>query len=84
MAQILVRNLDDRVKERLRQRAHAHKRSMEDEARVIIAEAVATPADRDTGWATRISQRFKACGLADEEIDKFELRGEDVRPAEFE
>ena len=40
MASITIRNLDDDVKTRLRVRAAEHGRSMEEEARVIIREAV--------------------------------------------
>jgi len=40
MAQLIVRNLEDKVKRRLRQRAKNHGRSMEEEARVIIRAAV--------------------------------------------
>ena len=40
MAQLLVRNLDDDVKARLRVRAAEHGRSMTDEVRVILRQAV--------------------------------------------
>jgi plasmid stability protein len=40
MASITIRKLDDRVKARLRLRAARHGRSMEEEAREIIAKAV--------------------------------------------
>ncbi len=40
MASITIRNLDDKVKTRLRMRAAEHHRSMEEEARVILGEAV--------------------------------------------
>ena len=39
---LTIRNLDDTVKQRLRIRAASHGRSMEAEARVILAEAVKT------------------------------------------
>ena len=39
MASITIRNLDDDVKTRLRVRASANGRSMEEEARLILAEA---------------------------------------------
>ncbi len=42
MAQILVRNLDDAIKERLRRTAAAHGRSMEEEVRVILHTALAS------------------------------------------
>ena len=40
MASITIRNLDDDVKTRLRVRAASHGRSMEEEARLILREAV--------------------------------------------
>ena len=40
MAQLLVRNLDDDVKARLRVLAAEHGRSMEEEVRVILRQAV--------------------------------------------
>ena len=40
MASITIRNLDDDVKTRLRVRAAEHHRSMEEEARLILREAV--------------------------------------------
>ncbi len=49
MASITIRNLDDDVKTRLRVRAAAHHRSIEEEARIILRDAVndgrATPRD---------------------------------------
>ena len=46
MASLTIRNLDDEVKSELRVRAARNGRSMEDEARVILGEAV-RPAARD-------------------------------------
>ena len=40
MASITIRKLDDEVKSRLRMRAAGNGRSMEEEARVILREAV--------------------------------------------
>ena len=40
MASITIRNLDDDVKTRLRVRAAEHRRSMEEEVRIILREAV--------------------------------------------
>jgi antitoxin FitA len=40
MADITVRNLDDTVRQRLKQRAAAHGRSMEAEVRAILTSAV--------------------------------------------
>lgn len=40
MAQLLIRNLDETLKQRLRERAAVHGRSMESEARDIIEHAL--------------------------------------------
>ena len=48
MASITIRNLDDEVKTRLRVRAADHGRSMEEEARLILRDAVGRkPSSRD-------------------------------------
>ncbi|MCY4183626.1 MAG: plasmid stabilization protein [Gammaproteobacteria bacterium] len=48
MASITIRNLDDQVKTLLRVRAAAHHRSMEEEARLILRQAVgAKPSSRN-------------------------------------
>lgn len=49
MGQLLVRNLDDRVKNQLRIRAAQHQRSLEAEARTILTEAANNPADDPVG-----------------------------------
>jgi plasmid stability protein len=84
MAQLVVRNLDEQVKMRLRARAAAHGRSMEEEARVILAAAVAAVRPRvedEAGLGTRIARRFAGRGL-NGGIE--ELRGGLVRPAAFD
>ena len=47
MASITIRNLDDDVKTRLRMRAVGNGRSMEEEARLILSDAVGAEAERD-------------------------------------
>jgi plasmid stability protein len=82
MAQLIVRNLDSDVKERLKRRAQKHGRSMEEEARHILREAVRPESANRGGLGTRIARRFARWGLAEgEEIP--ELRGHPVRPAKF-
>ncbi len=55
MTSITIRDLDDDVKKRLRERAVEHHRSMEEEARVILTDAVksARTAPRDLAKFTR-------------------------------
>ena len=43
MASLTIRNLDDGLKARLRIRAAQHGRSMEEEVRVLLQEALASP-----------------------------------------
>jgi plasmid stability protein len=54
MASITIRNLDDTLKQRLRVRAAAHGRSMEEEAREILRDVVGRGAPpRDLAAAIR-------------------------------
>ena len=68
MASITIRNLDDDVKTRLRVRASANGRSMEEEARLILAEAVdRAPAPRE-GLGTAIHELFEPFGGVELEL----------------
>lgn len=83
MAQIVVRNLEEDVKQRLKRRAVLHGRSMEEEVRDILREAVRDP-DSRYGLGTEIVRRFSGAGIGlrkGEEIE--EIRGE-ARPAVFD
>ena len=80
MAQILVRKIEESVKERIRKRARQHGRSMEEEARDILRSAVAVTKKPEEGLGTRIRKRFANTGL-DFEIP--EIRGYEPRPAKF-
>jgi plasmid stability protein len=62
MASITIRNLDEETKERLRVRAAQRKRSMEDEARNILREALARGNEGGPGLARSISERFEPLG----------------------
>ena len=81
MAQIIVRDLEDDVKVRLKARAEQQGRSMEDEARHILREAVKAPSRPLIKLGTRISRRFLRDGLTE---DAREMRGQPPRPASFE
>lgn len=61
MASITIRNFDDILKQKLRMRAAEHRRSMEEEVREILREAVGqAPPAKDLGGS--IHQRFAAIG----------------------
>ena len=73
MAQILVRNLEENVKRRLRRRAKANGRSMEEEARMIIREAVADNAPpKAEGLGTRRAKH--SAGKVPKEFKVMEIR----------
>ncbi len=78
MAQLIVRNLDDDLKELLRRRAALRGHSMEEEVRDILrAAANAEPATEGPRLGTRLAARFRGRGL-DEPIA--ELRGKRLVP----
>lgn len=69
MASITIRNLDDDLKRRLRVRAAENGRSMEEEVREILRQAVGMPiAPRDLGQS--IHARLAALGGV--EVDRQE------------
>ena len=67
MSSITIRNLDDKLKARLRLRAASHGLSMEQEVRNILHKALAEDSVPSSGseLAKRINQRFQGLG-ADE------------------
>ena len=67
MASITIRNLDDEVKHRLRVRAAGNGRSMEEEARLILREAVA-PEPEPKNLAQFIRDCFAPYGGVDLEL----------------
>jgi antitoxin FitA len=78
MASITIRNLDDSLKRALRIRAAEHGRSMEEEAREILRQAIGkAPANRNLGEA--IHRRFAALGGADLELPPREAMPEPTR-----
>jgi len=80
MAQVVVRQLEENVKERLRRRAKRHGRSVEAEIREILRAAVQEGSPPITKLGSRIAGRFKGKGLRDELP---ELRGQPPRAAEL-
>lgn len=78
MATLTIRNLDEATKRRLRVRAAEHGRSMEEEARRILRDAVETlPGRRDLGKSIRA--RVKAVGGVELEAPEREPMRDPVR-----
>lgn len=82
MAQLVVRNIESRVKQRLQHRAKRHGRSMEEEVREILRNAVTEKHVPARGLGTEIAALVKKRGGLTAEIP--ELRGHEVKPADFE
>jgi plasmid stability protein len=80
MAAVTIRNLDDRIRERLRIRAARHGRSMEAEMRAILADAVCEPGE-NAGLLHAFRQGFGKLGGVELEIPP---RGTRPRAADFE
>ena len=81
MAQLVVRNLEDDIAQKLKKRARRHARSTEAEVRHILRAAVQEPPAGPSKLGTRIARRFQRSGLS---ADLPELRGAAVRAAEFD
>ena len=63
MAQIVVRNLDNSIKERLKKRAKKHGISMEAEVRLILANSLKEKKSSSLGLGSAIAARFMKKGL---------------------
>jgi len=80
VAQLLVRNLEDDVKRRLKARAQQHGRSTEEEVRDILRRAVMSEAEPKEPLGERFRLLFEGIGL---EGDLPELHGQAARPADI-
>lgn len=80
MAQLVVRNIEETVKNRLKRRAARRGRSLEAEVRDILRHAVQGDEAASEGLGTFIARQFAGKGL-DFEIP--EWHGEQARPAKF-
>ncbi|QZY47765.1 FitA-like ribbon-helix-helix domain-containing protein [Mycolicibacterium austroafricanum] len=81
MAQILIRQLDEDTKSKLQRMARRHGRSTEEEVREILRNAVRGVDEAPSRLGSRIAARFSGRGL---DVDIPELRGNPVRPAQFD
>lgn len=81
MAQFVVRNLEDDVRDKLRELARRRGQSMEEAVRDILRNAVVERGGSPARLGTRIAARFAAHGLK-QEIP--ELRGNTIEPPSFD
>ena len=81
MAQLVVRDLEGDVKERLQRRAKRHGRSMEDEVRHILRNAAKEEHRPVAKLGSRMAARFKTVGLT---TALPEWHGQPARAADFD
>ena len=80
MAQLVVRNIEDTVKRRLKKRAETHGRSLEGEVREILRAAVDVPKNPEQkDFGTKFAAFFANIG-----VDLEPLPREQMRPITFE
>jgi antitoxin FitA len=82
MAQILVRNLDNRVKARIQRRAKRNGRSMEAEAREILTNATIAEESPAVGFGSATVALFSGSGVYLDEPIK-EVRGMKMQIPDF-
>jgi plasmid stability protein len=68
MSTLLIRRLDDDLKQALRERAAQNKRSMEEEARVILRSSLQPGRDEGPHFVDAIRKRFKRFGGVELEL----------------
>lgn len=81
MAQLVVRNIEDDVKARLQGRASRNGRSLEEEVREILRDAVKSERHKPRKLGTKIAARFRGIGF---ESEVPEWRGYPVQPIDFD
>ncbi|MYE10236.1 MAG: plasmid stabilization protein [Gammaproteobacteria bacterium] len=81
MASITIRNLGDDVKTRLRVRAAEHHRSMEEEVRIILRDAVDSDLSRPRNLAAFTHECFAPLGGVEFELPA--RRGPMREPPDF-
>ena len=77
MARVIVRNLENDLKEALKRRAQRHGCSMEEEVREILRRAADEDAEALPNLGSRMAKRFAGIGL---ETPLPELHGQEIAP----
>jgi antitoxin FitA len=75
MAQLVVRDLAEDVKERLKRRATRHGRSLEAEVRDILSQVPEPPAaevGNAEGLGTGLARILRETGITNEDVDELE------------
>jgi antitoxin FitA len=83
MGQLIVRKIEDEVKNKLRRRAKRHGRSVEEEVREILRDATKLEGNKRRRLGTEIARLFLRTGLKPGEEIR-ELQDLELQPADFE
>ena len=81
MAQLIVRNLEEEVKKGLRRRASQHGRSVEEEVRDILRNAVKVDGKPQAGLGSELKRVFQGIGITK---DIPELKGTSPKMTDFQ
>jgi plasmid stability protein len=81
MTDLLIRNIDPHLKRELRERARNHRRSLSEEARMLLKKALSEPSDKRK-MGTALFELFPEECRGDDLI--FEVPGDPSRPPDFE
>ncbi len=82
MSDLIVRDLEDELRDKLQDLARKQGRSLEETVHDILRQGVESQPEPKEGLGTRIAQRFAACGGLDSEIQ--EWRGYSIEPPSFD
>jgi antitoxin FitA len=82
MGQLIVRKIDDDIKQRLKKRAAKHGVSMEEEVRTILQNAVLRDDGKPFGLGSEIAALFEGIGIEGEPLEEFP--DSEIRPATFD
>ena len=81
MTDLLIRDIDPRLKRRIEERARKHNRSLSDEAKEILSHGIARSAD-DRKLGTLMFDSIRPEYRGDDLV--FEYNGEFPKPPDFE
>lgn len=80
MSDLLIRNIDPHLKRQLRESARLHRRSLSEEARMLLKKALLDPPER-RGMGTALAELLPEEYRSDDYV--FEIPGEVSKPPDF-
>lgn len=81
MESLIIRKIPSQTKEALRRRAALRGHSMEEEARIILREAVSASPSHTLGWATQFRAHHDIAGLYAKNSKEIDWANRDAGPS---